>query len=125
MKQCDGQMDIFDIIGNTEQLNTDGWSENAMNPPIENGVKCTLAKECEAYPVGCGGTIEPCRFGGPYKWLKSKETPVCSYSGHTCNKEQIWLVAESLDDIKCPHTCCRKCGEGLCGARCNGAPTMY
>lgn len=46
---------------------------------------------------------------------------LCKYSGHECNKEELWKVACSLDDIHCPHTCCRQCRVKGCGARCNGS----
>ena len=45
----------------------------------------------------------------------------CKFSGHTCNKEELWKVAETLDDPFCPHVCCRKCATKQCGARCNGS----
>lgn len=45
----------------------------------------------------------------------------CSFSGHECNKEELWKVADTLDEIMCPHVCCRRCGTRLCGARCNGS----
>lgn len=45
----------------------------------------------------------------------------CKYSGHKCNCTEIWKVADTLDDIKCPHICCRLCDQRLCGARCNGS----
>ena len=47
--------------------------------------------------------------------------PTCKYSKHTCNKENLWEVADGLEYFKCPHICCRKCGIRFCGARCNGA----
>lgn len=47
--------------------------------------------------------------------------PECKFSGHTCNKENLWDVADTLDEIKCPHVCCRQCEQRLCGARCNGS----
>ena len=47
--------------------------------------------------------------------------PNCEFSGHTCNKSELWRVADTLDDIECPHTCCRQCKVTLCGARCNGS----
>lgn len=47
--------------------------------------------------------------------------PECSFSGHTCNKQNLWEVADTLDDLMCPHVCCRKCNTRLCGARCNGS----
>ncbi len=46
---------------------------------------------------------------------------ICTFSMHECNKVELWKVAESLDDINCPHSCCRMCDNRLCGARCNGA----
>lgn len=46
---------------------------------------------------------------------------ICEYSGHTCNKRNLWDVAITLDDVICPLKCCRQCQELLCGARCNGA----
>lgn len=41
---------------------------NGSEEPKVQQPKCTQANECEAYGFGCGGTVEPCRFGGPYKW---------------------------------------------------------
>lgn len=46
---------------------------------------------------------------------------VCKFSEHTCNKEELWKVAESFDDIECPKVCCRNCKVKCCGARCNGS----
>lgn len=35
----------------------------------EEPPKCKQADECEAYETkGCGGTVDPCRFGGPFNW---------------------------------------------------------
>ena len=45
----------------------------------------------------------------------------CSFSGHTCNKQNLWEVADTLDELLCPHVCCRKCAIRNCGARCNGS----
>lgn len=45
----------------------------------------------------------------------------CKYSGHICNKEELWKVADSLDGIICNKVCCRNCDVRLCGARCNGS----
>lgn len=36
---------------------------------------CSKAEKCEAYPLGCGGTIEHCRFGGPFNWSNKTEEP--------------------------------------------------
>lgn len=69
----------------------------------------------------------------PGKEEKKKEIPklqqdkeeVCKYSGHVCNRKQLWNVAYSLDEISCPSVCCRNCKENnVCGARCNGADSM-
>lgn len=49
------------------------------------------------------------------------KSKVCSFSGHTCNKKNLWEVADSLDELQCPHVCCRKCNTRNCGARCNGS----
>lgn len=50
------------------------------------------------------------------------EKPICQFSGHVCNKEVVWDVADSLDDKEdCPHVCCRQCDVKGCGARCNGS----
>lgn len=44
----------------------------------------------------------------------------CKHSGHVCNKENVWEVADTLDDksASCPHICCRQCSVDGCGARC-------
>lgn len=48
-------------------------------------------------------------------------TNICKHSNHTCNKEELWKVANSLDGITCNRVCCRNCDVRLCGARCNGS----
>lgn len=50
-----------------------------------------------------------------------EEAAVCNHSGHTCNKSELWRVADTLDMGACPHVCCRSCNVRLCGARCNGS----
>lgn len=47
--------------------------------------------------------------------------PKCQHSNHVCNKQNLWEVADTLDDIECPRVCCRQCEVPLCGARCNGS----
>ena len=54
-------------------------------------------------------------------WEYLSSTTICEYSGHTCNKKELWKVADSLDELQCPHVCCRKCNTRMCGARCNGS----
>lgn len=50
------------------------------------------------------------------------DKPICQFSGHVCNKQSLWEVADTLDDKdNCPHVCCRKCDIKHCGARCNGS----
>lgn len=49
------------------------------------------------------------------------DKPVCKHSGHTCNRIELWKVANTLDDITCPEKCCRQCFVKSCGARCNGS----
>lgn len=55
-----------------------------------------------------------------FEWLKEKNK-ICEFSGHSCNKTELWKIADSLDELQCPHVCCRKCNTQLCGARCNGS----
>lgn len=54
-------------------------------------------------------------------WDYLSSTTTCDHSGHTCNKKELWKVADSLDELQCPHVCCRKCNTKMCGARCNGS----
>ena len=51
------------------------------------------------------------------------EKPICKHSEHTCNKEELWRVAEDIGE-DCPKSCCRACSREDCGARCNGAPKL-
>lgn len=60
---CEGQMSIFDL-----------FPEN--KPEEKTEVICKDAMQCEAYPIGCGGTVSPCRFGGPFKWSNVMNPPV-------------------------------------------------
>jgi hypothetical protein len=53
------------------------------------------------------------------EWWPGKYN-ICKHADHVCNKKELWKIADTLDDIKCPHVCCRKCDIELCGARCNG-----
>lgn len=55
------------------------------------------------------------------EYLGTLEAAVCNHSGHTCNKSELWRVADTLDMGACPHVCCRSCNVRLCGARCNGS----
>ena len=48
------------------------------------------------------------------------EKLICLYSNHSCNKENLWEVAE-MDGGQCKRVCCRQCDMAGCGARCNGS----
>lgn len=58
--QIEGQISLFDFL------------EIEPKPQKEKAI-CKQKGDCEAYGTGCGGTIDPCRFGGPFKWSK----PIC------------------------------------------------
>lgn len=106
MRQIDGQMSIFDFIPEPDPV--DEWELPCDTCKFD-------VKGCCAYnrPLG-----DFCRLGD--KW-QPKEPEECVFSGHTCNKTFLWQVADTLDEIMCPHVCCRKCNTRLCGARCNGS----
>lgn len=55
-----------------------------------------------------------------FEYLEEKNR-ICKYSEHTCNKTELWKIAHTFNDIKCPEVCCRNCDVRLCGARCNGS----
>lgn len=57
----------------------------------------------------------------PKKHVEQCQDNVCKFSQHECNKDELWKVADSLDEIICPHVCCRNCSVRCCGARCNGS----
>lgn len=61
---------------------------------------CNMAAECEAYQNGCNGTIEPCSFGGPYKWSAMNEP-----------QPREVVVKGFMDDGYCPN--CNGCLEDL------------
>lgn len=54
--ECEGQISIFDYFG-------------------EDPKGCGKQAECEAYPIGCGGTVNPCRYGGAFKWSEYMNEP--------------------------------------------------
>lgn len=49
------------------------------------------------------------------------DKPVCTYSKHSCNRKELWNIADTLDGICCTKQCCRNCNVLHCGARCNGS----
>ena len=56
-----------------------------------------------------------------FDFLKPEPVKECEFSHHTCNKHELWRIADTLDELQCPHVCCRKCNTRHCGARCNGS----
>jgi hypothetical protein len=79
---------------------------------------CTIVgEECKAH------TNNGCLIPSKCELLKEtvEENNICQYSGHSCNKENIWDVADECGE-GCPHICCRMCGHAkMCGAACNGS----
>ena len=107
MKQIKGQMSLFDFMPKPAPV--DGWALPCDTCGYDvNG--------CCNYDYHQG---DYCRLGD--KWKPKEEKVVCQFSGHTCNKENLWEVADTLDELLCPHVCCRKCASRNCGARCNGS----
>ena len=78
---------------------------------IGSNCACMTEKGC-LYPYKCGLMKESVE--------SVNKARTCEYSKHSCNKENLWKIAESLDE-ECPMTCCRNCNNIQCGARCNGA----
>lgn len=105
---CDGQMDIFSFV--EEQA-----YQASKKPVTKNSCNIT-GLDCKAH------TDKGCSIPGKCELLKEvvEENNICKHSEHTCNKEELWKVADSLE-TECPHTCCRSCKVRMCGARCNGS----
>lgn len=104
--ECEGQMSLFDFIPEPK--------------PREKLLPCDT---CGHDIQGCCDydyvkNHDYCVLGS--KWIP-KEAPICKHSGHSCNKKNLWEVADTLDELQCPHVCCRKCNTRNCGARCNGS----
>ena len=75
--------------------------------------------EIDIYHCGIDGHPTKSESGRP--GTKCIKNHICKHSGHTCNKEELWKVANTLDGITCNRVCCRNCDVRLCGARCNGS----
>lgn len=99
--KCEGQLSIFDYL-------------KAADPEQE-----ILSPAQEYYKDTGKTTYWQDSEGKPFQWWKTKST--CEHSGHICNKAELWKVADTLDGINCPHSCCRICAVNNCGARCNGS----
>ncbi len=118
----DGQISIFD------------FPEYLPEEKIPNKVVPKECKQCvyigkiydsnvkyeiDIYHCGIDGHPTKTESGRP--GTKCIKNHICKHSGHTCNKEELWKVANTLDGITCNRVCCRQCDVRLCGARCNGS----
>ena len=141
MKQLEGQMSIFDFVDDPahmpmmEYLTKKGYkNEYSEKPDHECIVEVVDTHEYpklhfyEAeYVFSFGQIVQkyPQKCGYECHWWKEirpkAAAVVCKYSQHTCNKTELWKVADTLDELQCPHVCCRKCNTRNCGARCNGS----
>lgn len=85
--------------------------------PVDKNTCMIVGVECKAH------TNKGCSIPDKCGLLKEvvKENNICKHSEHTCNKEELWKVAEDIGE-NCPKSCCRACENENCGARCNGAP---
>lgn len=141
-KQIEGQISIFDF---EEYLPEGKDKRRAEIKRINEGDRISPAQEYyintgrtdywqnrDDYPCNncgwdkngcCGYNTKDnyCVLGDKWKPKEKDTKQVCKHSEHTCNKEELWKVAETFDDISCSRTCCRNCKESLCGARCNGS----
>ena len=128
-----GQISIFEIADKPLKFHEAEWLrghgfKNIHDEQPEPGlyewadIECpTKTRQLEYTGDGCIklGSLAMGTFRA--KWWRPIQRKECSYSGHTCNKAELWKIADSLDDLICPHVCCRKCNTRLCGARCNGS----
>lgn len=137
MKEIPGQISLFDIADKPLKFHEAEWLrahgfKNVYEEPLKAGIyeftdieHPTKTKRLEVSENGgimLGGLDFVARWWRPIQEESAKAAaPACSHSGHTCNKKELWKVADTLDEIMCPHVCCRRCGVRLCGARCNGA----
>ena len=110
--ECEGQMSIFDFIDKPkdEEAKAAAPVEDFMNPP-EEAAKAADYKARKAY-------VDALLMK---KHTEIEKIPFCEHSKHTCNKKELWKVADTLDENQCPHVCCRMCNTRNCGARCNGS----
>ena len=101
---ADGQMSLFnDGFLEEQSVVTPEWTCAFTTPVIDNGKPAFRMEDGQVVNLG-------------------DVKPICQFSGHTCNKQSVWEVADSLDDKDdCPHICCRNCEVKGCGARCNGS----
>ena len=110
--KCEGQMSIFDFIDKPkdEEAKAAAPIEDFMNSP-EEAAKAADYKARKAY-------VDALLMK---KHTEIEKIPFCEHSKHSCNKKELWKVADTLDETQCPHVCCRMCNTRNCGARCNGS----
>lgn len=106
MEQLPGQMNIFDFAKDTGIEVKDLSMKEAEQKTVETAI-CTKRFECDSYPTGCGGTIEPCRFGGPFKW---------GLSQHKCNEAEQCIDNVPHKELRTP--CNRMCEVEWCSKVC-------
>lgn len=112
----EGQMNIFDFLDE--------------KPEEKSDAICTKRHECEAYPRACGGTIEPCRFGGTYKWSKKyrpllnnteckhDHTKMCDRYGYESEEVLSRDFKKDIPLVACAG-CCFFCGQApMHGGKC-------
>lgn len=132
----DGQMSIFDFPEYLPDQKAEFVMDNSNCRGCEfflQGYYKVDERTGATWHYDCPGTVsENYPKGTPVNitlMLQDQESldcfvnpkPICKFSNHSCNKEELWNVAVSLDNNFCPHVCCRMCSNKQCGARCNGA----
>lgn len=130
-EQIEGQISIFEVADKplkfheAEWLKGHGFKNVYDEPPkagiyeftdIEYPTKVKKFEVAESGAIKLGSSDFVARW-----WRPITEDKVCSFSGHTCNKKNLWEIADTLDILQCPHVCCRKCNTRNCGVRCNGS----
>lgn len=119
--ECEGQLSIFDFIDNTENQSVAESSQEYLRVTED----VSDIKSSEETEVKTPAEVWAEETGYSDYWQHDIEfiddKPVCTYSKHSCNRKELFKVAEMDNTIACPHVCCRKCDEVMCGARCNGA----
>lgn len=136
--ECEGQISLFDIsdkpikFHEAEWLRANGYKNIYDEQPpkaglyeltdIEHPTKTKRFEVTERGGIMIGGSDFKATWWRPIKEEAAKAAAlICDHSKHTCNKEELWKVADTLDEIMCPHVCCRLCNTRSCGARCNGS----
>lgn len=140
-QQISGQMSLFDIMEpQPEQmpmkdyLTRKGFKNEYFERPDH---ECIVeVADIHEYPnihyyeakyvLSFGRLVQqyPQKCGYECHWWREIKPIECQFSGHSCNKAELWKIADTLDELMCPHVCCRKCNTKMCGARCNGSAEL-